>query len=161
MQSGNSKTNSQLAEKSASGFEKEQDNSNKPGSSAKQSPVQSEASNGDLDQEQLRLSQSAAALAEKLRELSGKDPRVGVRLADTMTQVSQAMSARASHVSGAVPASTVLYSHGGLSGLAEVIQTLEQLLAQDLNTTDVAAEEYPKEYESLIAEYLRSLSYAQ
>jgi hypothetical protein len=118
-------------------------------------------SNGSLDQEQQRLSEEAAALAEKLRELSGKDPRVGLGLSRGMRDVS-AHLANAAHQIARGHSTSALQSAGfGLSGLSGLITELEQLLDDNPKATDMATEEYPKEFEPLIAEYLRRLSYAQ
>ena len=45
--------------------------------------------------------------------------------------------------------------------LDNVIAALERLLKDQPNLTDVAAEDFPKEYEALISEYLRKLSHEQ
>ena len=45
--------------------------------------------------------------------------------------------------------------------LNQVIAQLERLLKDEPEMTDVASEEAPKEYEALISEYLKKLSYAE
>jgi hypothetical protein len=118
-------------------------------------------SNGALEQEQQRLSEAAAALEAKLRELSGKDPRVGLGLSRRMGEVSTHL-ANAAHQIARGHSTSALQSAGfGLSGLSGVITDLEQLLDDNPKATDMATEEYPKEFGPLIAEYLRKLSYAQ
>ena len=49
----------------------------------------------------------------------------------------------------------------GLSTLSTVVNELEQLLYDNSRATDMATEEYPKEFQSMISDYLRRLSYAQ
>jgi hypothetical protein len=117
--------------------------------------------NGTVEAQQQKLSEEAAALAEKLRELSGKDPRVGLGLSHGMRQVSEHLG-RAAHQIARGHSTSALQSAGfGLSGLSGIITDLEQLLDDNPKATDMATEEYPKEFEPLISEYLRRLSYAQ
>ena len=82
------------------------------------------------------------------------------RLAQTMREASKSMAlaARASRVQSAFAAQNRGY---GLAGLGKVIRALELLLAEDTKPTDIANEEYPQKYATLISEYLQSLSYAQ
>ena len=49
----------------------------------------------------------------------------------------------------------------GLLDLDKVIAALERVFKDQPNRTDVAAEDFPKEYEALISEYLRKLSHAE
>jgi len=126
-----------------------------------QNSATNSGANGTIDQEQQRLSEEASALAEKLRELSGKDPRVGLGLSQGMKQVSEHLG-RAAHQIARGHSTSALQSAGfGLSGLSGIITDLEQLLDDNPKATDMATEEYPKEFESLISQYLRRLSYAQ
>ena len=135
-------------------------NGSKPGASARPDDKQPDSQSGGLDQKQQELGKTAAALAAQLRELSGKDPRVGVQVSQKMSEVSGAM-AHAANTAHINPANAALDRGFGLSRLGDVIQALQQLLAQDTKSSDMAAEDYPKEYEGLISDYLRSLSYTQ
>jgi hypothetical protein len=119
------------------------------------------ADNGKLDQEQQRLSEEAAALSQRLRELSGKDPRVALGLSQGMRGVSQQLRLAAEHMAHGQRSSALQSVGFGLSSLDGIIHELEQLLGDNPKPTDLAAEEYPKEFETLISEYLRRLSYAQ
>jgi len=114
-----------------------------------------------MDEQQQRLSDEAAALAEKLRELSGKDPRVGLGLSHGMKQVSAHLGRAANQIARGRSTSALQSVGFGLSGLSGIITDLEQLLDDNPKATDMTAEEYPKEFEPLISEYLRRLSYAQ
>jgi hypothetical protein len=116
---------------------------------------------GAPDKEQQRLGDEAAALAERLRELSGKDPRVGPGLAARMRDVSRHLATAAGHAAQRRSNSALQSAGFGLSGLAEVIAQLQQLLDDNPKATDMTTEEYPKEFEPLISEYLRQLSYAR
>jgi hypothetical protein len=162
-QSGSTNPSSSLAQGTKSG--------SKPGQNSGQSMAdaddgaQNTATNsgtdGSLEQEQQRLSEEAAALAEKLRELSGKDPRVGLGLSHGMRNVAQHLAHAANGIARGRPSSALQSAGFGLSGLSGIITDLEQLLDDNPKATDMATEEYPKEFEPLISEYLRRLSYAQ
>jgi Domain of unknown function (DUF4175) len=141
----------------------------KPGQAAGQNLAEADGqdgstnsgSAGSLEQEQQRLSDEAAALAEKLRELSGKDPRVGLGLSHNMRDVARHLAHAANGIARRSPSSALQASGFGLSGLSGVITEMELLLDDNPRATDMATEEYPKEFEPLISEYLRRLSYAQ
>jgi hypothetical protein len=119
------------------------------------------AANGSPTQEQQRLSEAAAALAEKLRELSGKDPRVGLGLSHGMRNVSTHLAHAANQIARGRSMSALQSAGFGLSGLSGIITDLEQLIDDNPKATDMATEDYPKEFEPLISQYLRRLSYAQ
>jgi hypothetical protein len=134
---------------------------NSQANSAQTNDVASLSQNGGLDKEQQRLSEEAAALSEKLRELSGKDPRVGISLSQNMRAVSQQMRFAAEHMAHGKRSSAIQSVGVGLSSMDGLIHELEQLLGDNPKPTDIAAEEYPKEFETLISEYMRRLSYAK
>ena len=115
----------------------------------------------DLSQEQQRLSDDAAALAVRLRELSGKDPRLGFNISRRMETVSQQQAAAAGQIARRDGASAAQSADAALSGLNGTITQLEQLLDNQTKATDMATEDYPKEFEPLISEYLRRLSYTK
>jgi hypothetical protein len=115
----------------------------------------------DLSQEQQQLSESAAALAARLRELSGKDPRLGFDISRQMENVSQQQAAAAGQIARRDGASAAQSADAALSGLNGTITQLEQLLDDKPKATDMATEDYPKEFEPLISEYLRRLSYTK
>ncbi len=107
------------------------------------------------------LSKEAAALAEKLEKLANKDMRLGHNAARKAAQAAGQMGAAAQSLrQGNVSAAG---TEGGqsLSNLDKVIAALERLLRGQPNLADVAAEDFPKEYEALISEYLRKLSHEQ
>lgn len=135
------------------------DSQPKQGGAGMEAAGQTEVGDG-ADQQQDQLSQQAAALAAKLRELAGKDPRISHRFAEAMQQAAREMDRAAE--SWRAKLFQAASSHGGygLSGLSEVMQGLQQLLDQP-KPSDMAFEEYPKAYEEIIAEYLKRLSYAE
>src|SRR5262249_40169337 len=123
--------------------------------------VSSLAQNASLNKEQKRLGEEAAALSQKLRELSGKDPRVGIALSQGMRAVSRHINLAAEHMAHGNRSSAIESVGVGLSSLDGLIHELELLLGDNPKPTDIAKEEYPKEFEPLISEYLHRLSYAQ
>jgi hypothetical protein len=131
--------------------------------STNQNPSEAEnpASAEDLSREQQQLSEAAAALAVRLRELSGKDPRLGFDISRQLENVSQKQAAAAGQISRRDGASAAQNADAALSGLNGTITQLEQLLDDKTKATDMATEDYPKEFEPLISEYLRHLSYTQ
>jgi hypothetical protein len=134
--------------------------SNAQGNSGETNDVSFLAQNGTLDKDQQRLSEEAAALSEKLRELSGKDPRVGLAPSRNMRAVSRHLSLAAENMKHGNRSSANEAAGLGLSSLDQLIHELEQLLSDNPRPTDIANEEYPKEFEPLISEYMRRLSYA-
>ena len=125
------------------------------------SKVENPSSAEDLSREQQQLSEAAAALAVRLRELSGKDPRLGFDISRQMENVSQQQAAAAGQIARRDGASAAQSADAALSGLNGTITQLEQLLADQTKATDMATEDYPKEFEPLISEYLRRLSYTK
>ncbi len=112
-------------------------------------------------QEQQRLGEEASTLADRLRELSGKDPRVGGELSQEMGQVALHLAGASGQIARGDATSALRSSGFGLSALTSVIARLEQLLNENIRPTDMATEEYPKEYEPQVSAYLRRLSYAR
>ena len=100
-------------------------------------------------------------LAVRLRELSGKDPRVGFDISRQMENVSQQQATAAGQIARRDGASAAQSADAALSGLNGTITQLEQLLDDQTKASDMATEDYPKEFESLISEYLRRLSYTK
>jgi hypothetical protein len=111
-----------------------------------------------ISEEQRRLGESAAALAARLRELSGRNPGVGHQPAVRMGEVSKRFHQAGMDVMGGDLAAASGHGGAGLSALADVIARLERLLDRPA-PSDPATEEYPREYEALVAEYFRKLSF--
>ena len=107
------------------------------------------------------LSKEAAALADKLQKLARMDNRLPHNAAEKASQAAGQMGAASKALrQGNVGAAG---TEGGQSLLTldKVIAALERLVKDQPNLTDVATEDYPKEYEGLIADYLRKLSHEQ
>jgi hypothetical protein len=113
-----------------------------------------------LSEEQRKLSEAAAALAARLRELSGRNPNLSHEYPTRMREASQQL--RLAYLAVVGSGFSAASDHGahGLSAMADVIARLERLLDQPA-PTDPATEDYPRQYEALVAEYFRKLSFEQ
>ncbi len=115
----------------------------------------------ELAANELRLSEEAGALAEKLRRLARNHSRLGHnagsnagRAASKMASAGQAMGQGNFGQAG----------EQGLEGevaLRGVIAQLERFLKNQPEPSDIANEDYPKTYEALISEYLKKLSHSE
>ena len=113
----------------------------------------------EMAEMQEQLSREAAALAEKLEKLAGKDVRLGHNASKRAGQAAGQMAAAARALR---QGNRVAAGSAGAQGrlqLDKAAALLERLLKDQPNLTDVAAEDFPKEYEALISEYLKKLSY--
>ena len=110
---------------------------------------------------QKRLGDEASELAAKLRELAGKDPRVGNRYSRDMRDIAANLNKATEYAVNRDFFSAGLQGGYGLSGLTKLISALEILYQDNPQATDLAEEEYPKEFEAQIANYLKRLSYEQ
>jgi len=113
--------------------------------------------------QQKKLSEEAKALAARIRELSNKNPRVGHGYSENMSQVSENMSSAADAVNRRNFTTAGVYGNTSWHGISQIIAGLERILHAELPPAgaDVAAEDYPKEFEKPISEYFRKLSYEE
>ncbi len=139
----------------------EQGNGDEPSDSTADAQAQAPQSPAQIAQKEDELSKEAAALAERLQRMAGKDKRLGHnpgsgagRAAAKMAAAGQAMAA------GSVAAAG---EHGfqGQLALRNVVDQLERLLKNQPAPSDFAHEDSPKEYDALIGEYLKRLSHAE
>jgi hypothetical protein len=107
------------------------------------------------------LSKEAAALAEQLEKLAIKDTRLGHNAAKKAAQAAGQMGAAAQALRQGNRGAAGTEGGQGLMNLDKVIAALEHTLKDQPKLTDVATEDFPKEYEALISEYLRKLSHEQ
>jgi hypothetical protein len=114
-----------------------------------------------MAEKQNQLSKEAAALAEKLQRLAGKDRRVGHGTGQNARQAAGKMEAAAESLKQGNFGAAGVQGMQGERALDQVIAQLERLLKTEVDLTDVASEDAPKEYEGLISEYLKKLSYAE
>ena len=115
----------------------------------------------ELAEQEGQLSKEAAAMAEKLEKLAGKDTRLGHNASKRMSQASGQMAAAGAALRQGQRAVAGTEGAQAYLNLNRVIAQLERLLKDQAKLTDVAEEEAPKEYEALISEYLRRLSHAK
>lgn len=115
----------------------------------------------EMAQKEEELSKEAADLAEKLNRMAGKDKRVGHNLghkagnaAAKLTAATRALGQGRVGVAG----------ENGFQGeldLRNVVDQLERVLQNQPEPSDIANEDYPTEYETEIAEYLKKLSHQE
>jgi hypothetical protein len=108
-----------------------------------------------------QLSREAAALAEKLAQLAGKDARVGQNAGQSMGQAAAQMAAAAQALRQGRASQAGTAGAQGRMQVDKVVALLQRLLKDQPNLSDVTAEDFPKEYEALISEYLKKLSYEE
>jgi hypothetical protein len=114
-----------------------------------------------LAEQQKQLSKEAAALAEKLARMAGKDARVGHGPEKKMNEASAKMagaSAAAQQGDGQKSGTQSMQADAAINA---AIAQLERILQNRPELRDVAKEDFPKQYEAEIAEYLKKLSYAE
>ena len=113
-----------------------------------------------ISEEQRKLSEAAAELAARLRELSGRNPNLTHEYPMRMREASQQWRLAYLAAVGSGFSAAGDYGAHGLSAMAEVIAWLERWLDRPA-PTDPATEDYPRQYEALVAEYFRKLSFEQ
>jgi hypothetical protein len=114
-----------------------------------------------LAEKQEELSKDALELAEKLQRLAGKNTRLGHNAPAKMKQASNNMNAAAEAMrSGNKQTAGTKGAESGMA-VAEAIAAIQRALNGKPERIDVSQEESPKEYEMIIAEYLKKLSYEE
>ncbi len=114
-----------------------------------------------LAEKQKSLSKEAAALAEKLARIAGKDSRLGHGAAKKMSEASASLDAAAEATRSGDAQSAGTKGMQGGAALKVTIALLERILEGRLERGGVANEDYPKEYEAVISDYFKRLSYAE
>ncbi|MBI1176531.1 DUF4175 family protein [bacterium] len=116
---------------------------------------------GELSEQQRKLAEQAAAIARLLEKLSGRDARVSHRYGQKFGQAANLLRNAAGNAGVGNFYVAEKDGHGGISVIGEVIYALEQLYDESDVSADLAAEAYPKAFESKINAYLKTLSYAE
>lgn len=114
-----------------------------------------------LAEKENELSKEAAALAEKLKRLAGKDTRVGHNAGGNAGRASSKMAEAAKAVKQGGFGAAGENGFQGELAMRRVIDQLERILKNQPEPTDVANEDFPKEFEGLISEYLKKLSHVE
>lgn len=115
----------------------------------------------ELAKQEEQLSQEGAELAQKLDKLAGKDKRLGHNVSKVMSKAVGQMSASAKSLKGGLPGKGFSQAQEGGYGLNTVTAMLQKLLELEQQLTDTSAEDFPKEYEAAIQEYLKRLSHQE
>ncbi len=114
-----------------------------------------------LAEKQKELSKEAKALAEKLARIAGKDSRLGQGAAKKMSEAAEKLRAAAESAQSGDAQKAGTQGAQGDAALKVTIALLERILENRPELGNVANEDFPKEYEGVISEYLKKLSYAE
>lgn len=115
----------------------------------------------ELAQKEEALSKEAAALAEKLGRLAGKDARLGHSAGKKMKEAAAKMGAAAQAMGLGDMQKAGTQGAEGAASIESAIALLEAVVNNRPGRTDVSKEDFPKEYETAIADYLKKLSYEE
>jgi hypothetical protein len=107
------------------------------------------------------LSKEAAALADRLQRMAGKDKRLGHNLGSGAGRAASKIAAAGQAMAQGRFGAAGEHGFQGELALRNVIDQLERLLKNQPEPSDFAHEDAPKEYDALIAEYLKRLSHAE
>lgn len=118
-----------------------------------------ELPNDELAQKEEQLSKEAQALAEKLERLAGNDTRIGHGAAKKMNEAGQKMGEAASAMSRGETERAGIHGAQAGAALETAVTMLENAILGRSQRVDVSREDAPKQYEALISEYFRALSY--
>ncbi len=108
-----------------------------------------------------QLSKEAAALADRLQRLAGKDKRLGHNLGAGAGKAAAKMAAAGQAMGQGLAGAAGEHGFQGELALRNVVDQLERLLKNQPDPSDIAHEDSPKEYDALISEYLKKLSHAE
>ena len=113
----------------------------------------------ELAQREQELSKEAKALAEKLQRIAGKDARVGHGIPKEINEAGEKMGDAASAMSQGDTETAGVHGAQASALLQKAVVLLENALLGRAQRVDVSNEEAPKQYEALISEYFKALSY--
>ena len=114
----------------------------------------------EIAQKEDQLSKEAAALADRLKRLGNQDKRVGHNVGNAATRAAMKMAAAGKAMAQGTAAAAGEHGFQGEIAMRNVVDQLERLLKNQPDPTDIAHEDAPKEYDTLISEYLKKLSHA-
>ena len=113
----------------------------------------------ELAQREAELSEEAKALAEKLQRMAGKDARIGHGIPREIEKAGEKMGDAASAMSQGETEAAGVNGAQASASLQKAVVLLENALLGRAQRVDVSNEEAPKQYETLISEYFKALSY--
>ncbi|HWI59282.1 MAG TPA: hypothetical protein VNZ22_18790, partial [Bacillota bacterium] len=148
------------------GREKPGDKPGENGARQDQNGDQPGQNGGSQDLEKLaeleqQLSEQAARLAEQLEQMAEKDGRLSQGAGQKMSQAAGQMAAAAQALRQGNASVAGTSGAQGRMNVDKVVAILERLIKDKATLADVTAEDFPPEYESVIADYLKKLSYEQ
>lgn len=138
-----------------------QGESQSPGEEGQSEDQEGEGKEGEFEKLadlEKALSEQVAALAEKLARLAGKESRLGHNAAKKMSEAAGKMRAAADAMGRGDMRTAGTRGMQGEASLESAIGLLERMLTHRPERTDVSQEDFPKEYETAISEYLKTLS---
>jgi hypothetical protein len=118
-----------------------------------------EQPNDELAQKEEELSEDTKALAEKLERMAGKDNRIGHGVPKKVKEAGNKMGEAASAMSRGETETAGVHGAQAGAALQAAVVMLENTLLGRSQRVDVSKEEAPKQYEALISEYFKALSY--
>ena len=107
------------------------------------------------------MSKEAADLAERLQRLAGSDKRLGHNLGNGAGRAATKMAAAGKAMGQGNFGAAGEHGFQGELAMRNVVDQLERLIKNQPEATDIAHEDAPKEYDTLISEYLKRLSHAE
>jgi len=158
---GNSKSSSQSNQAQGQGAGQGENNGqgqNDSSSETQPSPADSPAQIADKEDQ---LSKEAAALADRLQRLASNDKRLGHNVGNGAGRAAAKMAAASKAMASGLSGAAGEHGFQGELALRNVIDQLERLLKNQPEPTDIAHEDSPKEYETVISEYFKRLSHAE
>ena len=133
----------------------------KDGSEGKE-PQENEAEQPPKDElahRETELSKEAKALAEKLQRIAGKDARIGHGIPKEINEAGEKMGDAASAMSNGETENAGVHGAQATASLQKAAVMIENVLLGRAQRVDVSKEDAPKQYEALISEYFKALSY--
>ncbi|MGZ8938986.1 MAG: hypothetical protein ACXW32_07225, partial [Limisphaerales bacterium] len=120
---------------------------------------ESEQQKDELAQREAELSKEAKVLAEKLQRMAGKDARIGHGIPKEISEAGEKMGDAASAMSQGETETAGVHGAQASASLQKAAVLLENALLGRAQRVDVSKEDAPKQYEVLISEYFKALSY--
>jgi len=114
----------------------------------------------EIAQKEDQISKEAAALADRLKRLGTQDKRVGHNVGNAATRAAMKMAAAGQAMAQGTAQAAGEHGFQGELAMRDVVDQLERVLKNQPNPTDIAHEDAPKEYDTLISDYLKKLSHA-
>ncbi len=115
----------------------------------------------DAAEQEEELSKESAELAEKIERAAGKDTRLGHGISKAIQNAAASMNSAAQSLkSGDRPGSNLHGSQAVIS-LNTAAALLQKAIENNGLLGDISNEDYPREYEAAIQDYLKRLSYQE